>query len=83
MRVGLASAGLLCHTPTLPHGYTLPRLHCCAATLQVGGHLPGGMVLRGLSGGEQKRLSVATGLMKRPPVLFLDEPTTGDNNKLH
>ncbi|MFX0041937.1 MAG: ABC transporter ATP-binding protein [Candidatus Hodarchaeota archaeon] len=30
-----------------------------------------------MSGGEKKRLSMALGLIHRPSVLFLDEPTTG------
>ncbi|KAI8475784.1 MAG: hypothetical protein J3K34DRAFT_517194 [Monoraphidium minutum] len=43
----------------------------------VGGVLPGGLLLRGLSGGERKRLWVAVGIIATPSVLFLDEPTTG------
>ena len=32
---------------------------------------------KGYSGGMQRRLDVALGLVARPQVLFLDEPTTG------
>jgi ABC-2 type transport system ATP-binding protein len=34
-------------------------------------------VVRGYSGGTRRRLDVAMGLVHRPAVLFLDEPTTG------
>jgi ABC-2 type transport system ATP-binding protein len=34
-------------------------------------------VMKGYSGGMRRRLDLAAGLMTRPPVLFLDEPTTG------
>ena len=36
-----------------------------------------GRFVRTYSGGMQRRLDVALGLMHRPAVLFLDEPTTG------
>jgi ABC-2 type transport system ATP-binding protein len=36
-----------------------------------------GRVVRTYSGGMQRKLDVALGLMHRPRVLFLDEPTTG------
>ncbi|MGB6582769.1 MAG: ATP-binding cassette domain-containing protein, partial [Streptosporangiaceae bacterium] len=36
-----------------------------------------GRLVRTYSGGMQRRLDVALGLMHRPGVLFLDEPTTG------
>src|SRR6516162_4472156 len=34
-------------------------------------------VLKGYSGGMRRRLDLAAAMMTRPPVLFLDEPTTG------
>ncbi|CAJ0579821.1 unnamed protein product, partial [Mesorhabditis spiculigera] len=34
-------------------------------------------VKKGISGGELKRLAFATVLLKQPPLLFCDEPTTG------
>ncbi|HZP89906.1 MAG TPA: ATP-binding cassette domain-containing protein [Actinomycetota bacterium] len=37
----------------------------------------GERVARDYSGGMQRRLDIATGLVHRPKVLFLDEPTTG------
>jgi len=37
----------------------------------------GGRIAKTYSGGMQRRLDVALGLVNRPKVLFLDEPTTG------
>eukprot|EP00884_Botryococcus_braunii_P016109 jgi/Botrbrau1/3181/Bobra.37_2s0011.1 len=44
---------------------------------RVGGALPGGLTLRGLSGGEQRRLHIACGVVHAPSFVFLDEPTSG------
>jgi len=43
----------------------------CASTL-IGGNF-----VKGLSGGEKKRTSIANELVSEPSVIFLDEPTTG------
>ncbi|PNY14699.1 ABC transporter G family member 15-like protein [Trifolium pratense] len=46
-------------------------LHDCADTLIGNWHL------RGISGGERKRTSIALEILTRPRLLFLDEPTSG------
>ena len=44
---------------------------------RVGGMLPGGIRVQGLSGGEKRRLALCCGSITNPDVLFADEPTSG------
>ena len=53
----------------------LERLKVVAPRLDLGG-LEGRALLE-LSGGQRRRFDVALGLMHSPPLVFLDEPTTG------
>ena len=45
------------------------------ASRKIGGELAGGVNVRGLSGGERKRLALACVLALRPKMLFIDELT--------
>jgi ABC-2 type transport system ATP-binding protein len=61
------------------HGMGGKQLHTRVDELLelVGLHESADRVARTYSGGMKRRLDVATGLVHRPSVLFLDEPTTG------
>lgn len=52
------------------------------AAMQVGGVLPGGLTLRGLSGGERRRVSIAVGILAAPSIVFLDGARQGWRGRL-
>jgi len=55
----------------------LARRRADEALEQFGLAEAAGRLVRGYSGGMRRRLDLAAALLHRPPVLFLDEPTTG------
>jgi ABC-2 type transport system ATP-binding protein len=59
----------------------LRRAHAKARAIELLGRFEltdaADRVMKGYSGGMRRRLDLAAGLVTRPPVLFLDEPTTG------
>lgn len=43
----------------------------------MGGALPGGLSVKGISGGEARRLHISCGIISAPSIIFIDEPTSG------
>ena len=60
-----------CHRILRDVGLNDPSLY----NRPIGGSLAGGMNVRGLSGGEKKRLALACALSMKPKLLMLDEIT--------
>lgn len=68
----------------LPNSLSKPEItsHVEATIMEMGlqdcaDRTIGNWHLRGISGGEKKRLSIALEILTRPRLLFLDEPTSG------
>lgn len=59
----------------LSYAETSRRADELAATFELGELMP--RIVRTYSGGQKRRLEVALGMLHRPEILFLDEPTTG------
>ena len=64
--------GLLYHMRRRPSRARADELLASFDLVEAGGRL-----VRTYSGGMRRRLDLAAALVARPPVLFLDEPTTG------
>lgn len=52
-------------------------VHLVTAYFVITNHSPRLQFLRGVSGGEKRRVTIGVDWMKNPAVMLLDEPTTG------
>lgn len=73
-------AALLRLPPAMPREKKLLRVQKVIQELglnNVKGTMIGNEIVRGISGGERKRVNIGTELVTDPALLFLDEPTSG------
>ncbi|TPX39746.1 hypothetical protein SeMB42_g06261 [Synchytrium endobioticum] len=80
VRETLSYAAMLKLPYSMPHEEKLKRIDKVASETRLRDCLNtrvGDAVHRGISGGEKKRLHIATELLTDPGVLLLDEPTSG------
>ncbi|KAJ3060585.1 hypothetical protein HDU98_003472, partial [Podochytrium sp. JEL0797] len=66
--------------PTMSHKLRDERVHELLTQfglVKCANSAVGDLIIRGISGGEKRRLSIAVQLVKQPKVIFLDEPTSG------
>ena len=71
---------MLRNHPLVSHEKRLERVDVVMDVLgisHVAETVVGGELLRGVSGGERKRVSIGVELVSCPSVIFMDEPTTG------
>lgn len=65
---------------TLPHDDVLRRVDAIISELNLEScrkTMIGNEMIKGLSGGEKRRTSIAVELVTNPQIIFLDEPTSG------
>ncbi|PXF41838.1 ABC transporter G family member 22 [Gracilariopsis chorda] len=76
----LTYAALLRLPSSMPREKKLMRVQKIIQELGLGkvkDTMIGSHIVRGISGGERKRVNIGTELVTNPSLLFLDEPTTG------
>ncbi|KAI0561378.1 hypothetical protein FGB62_85g11 [Gracilaria domingensis] len=76
----LTYAALLRLPASMPKEKKLMRVQKVIQELGLGkvkDTMIGNQIVRGISGGERKRVNIGTELVTNPSLLFLDEPTTG------
>ncbi|TPX37415.1 hypothetical protein SmJEL517_g00649 [Synchytrium microbalum] len=80
VRETLQYAALLKLPDTMSKAQKMARVDKVVAQMRLSRRLDtkvGNSIIRGISGGEQKRLHIASELLGSPKMLFLDEPTSG------